>query len=231
MAAPASCLFFGSYETAKMVLNERFEGKSQMMINFVAGLIAECVSCILWLPIDVIKERLQVQSELKGYHYRNSLDAIKQIHRNEGFVALYRGYFATVLSYGTFVASNLAFYEKAKSTIQISKEYPFINNFMIAFCTGTVASLLTNPLDLAKVRMQVQRTQRMSQARNPDPDFKPRFNYRNVFEGMMTIVREESYRGLWRGCGARVIYMSSQAAVNLSLLDQLRTRIIRYSQR
>ena len=32
--------------------------------HFTSGLLAECVSCVLWVPIDVVKERLQVQANI-----------------------------------------------------------------------------------------------------------------------------------------------------------------------
>lgn len=35
-------------------------------------MMAETISCIFWLPIDVIKERLQVQSNLKAFNYTNT---------------------------------------------------------------------------------------------------------------------------------------------------------------
>jgi hypothetical protein len=52
--------------------------------------MAEMTSCAFWLPIDVIKERLQVQSELKIYTYAGPRDAAKKINRVEGVVGLYR---------------------------------------------------------------------------------------------------------------------------------------------
>jgi hypothetical protein len=36
-------------------------------------------SCAFWLPIDVIKERLQVQSELNIYKYLGPRDAANKI--------------------------------------------------------------------------------------------------------------------------------------------------------
>ena len=30
-------------------------------MHFMAGMVAEAFSCVLWVPIDVTKERLQVQ--------------------------------------------------------------------------------------------------------------------------------------------------------------------------
>jgi hypothetical protein len=49
---PAGCLFFTSYELAKQLLPNNAAG------ILAAGLCAEAASCVLWVPIDVIKERL-----------------------------------------------------------------------------------------------------------------------------------------------------------------------------
>ena len=57
---------------------------------FISGLMAETVSCLFWLPIDVVKERMQVQRELGLYHYKNGLDAVTTIIKTEGVVGLYR---------------------------------------------------------------------------------------------------------------------------------------------
>lgn len=57
---------------------------------FISGLMAETVSCLFWLPIDVVKERMQVQRELGLYRYKNGLDAVTTIIKTEGVVGLYR---------------------------------------------------------------------------------------------------------------------------------------------
>jgi hypothetical protein len=77
-------------------------------------MIAEVISCVLWVPIDILKERLQVQSELGTYKYKNTFDAIRQIHQKEGFFALYRAYGATVMAFGPYTGISLAFYDKFK---------------------------------------------------------------------------------------------------------------------
>ena len=55
-----------------------------------SGFIAEFASCSLWLPIDIIKERMQVQSELKLYKYDGAVDAVQKIRGTEGVIGLYR---------------------------------------------------------------------------------------------------------------------------------------------
>ena len=49
-------LYFSSYEYAK----QHLQIKSDAWRFFTAGMIAEAISCIFWLPQDIIKERLQV---------------------------------------------------------------------------------------------------------------------------------------------------------------------------
>lgn len=51
------------------------------MISFISGMMAETISCIFWLPIDVIKERLQVQSNLKAFNYTNTFVILLKSHK------------------------------------------------------------------------------------------------------------------------------------------------------
>lgn len=60
------------------------------MNHLISGFCAEALSCIVWLPIDIIKERLQVQSVVKLYSYRGPRDAMRKIHGTEGLIGLYR---------------------------------------------------------------------------------------------------------------------------------------------
>ena len=91
-------------------------GWKDSSINFfISAMIAECVSCVLWVPIDVVKERLQIQSVFKTYNYKNSVDAVSQIYKKEGLRNLYKAYGATVMSFGPFTGINLTLYDKFKS--------------------------------------------------------------------------------------------------------------------
>lgn len=43
----------------------------------MAGFMAEMIACLYFVPVDIIKERLMVQSDIKLYTYKNSYDAVK----------------------------------------------------------------------------------------------------------------------------------------------------------
>ncbi|GMF13779.1 unnamed protein product [Phytophthora lilii] len=126
---------------------------------------AEALSCVLWVPIDVIKERMQVQGQsstasgaARKIYYRNTLDAVQTIARTERLSGLYKGYVATLLSFGPFSALYFMFYEKAKAFTQKRlgvEELPAHYTLASAAVAGASASFLTNPLDLIKLRLQV----------------------------------------------------------------------------
>jgi hypothetical protein len=96
----------------------------------------------------------------------------------------------------------------------------FHHSFILAFTTSGIASVLTQPLDLAKVRMQVQRVE-LSGGDSSDLS-KGRFGYRNVFHGIGKIVAEEGFLALFRGMSARLIYLSLVAGFNISMIESFR---------
>lgn len=112
---PASALYFGSYEWFKMKAHQNGFLKSHPnLCHLAGGMFAETIACVLFVPIDVIKERRQVQSSLKTYAYKSDRDAIRQIAKTEGLRGMYRAYGATVFSFGPFSALYFMFYEKFK---------------------------------------------------------------------------------------------------------------------
>lgn len=91
------------------------------------------------------------------------------ILKTEGIRGLYRAYWATVASFGPFSALYFMFYETLKgffiandahSYLQRSqdegKKTKEVTGFQSMLCSmgaGSLASLVTNPLDMAKLRM------------------------------------------------------------------------------
>lgn len=80
-------------------------------------MFAEAVACSIFVPVDVVKERRQVQANLGTFKYKNDLDAIRQIIRTEGTRGIYRAYGATVMSFGPFSALYFLFYEMLKEQV------------------------------------------------------------------------------------------------------------------
>ena len=77
-------------------------------------------SCIVFVPVDVIKNLMQLQrrngTQTIAYpgreYYHSSSDALFKIIRSEGMYGLYKGYGATLLSFGPFSSIYFLLYEE-----------------------------------------------------------------------------------------------------------------------
>jgi hypothetical protein len=230
---PASVLYFGSYEWAKkkLLMFKNFS-QGEFLMYFLGGMFAETVSCLIYVPVDVIKERRQVQNNLKSYAYKSDLDALFTILKQEKLRGLYKAYGATVLSFGPMSAFYFMFYEyfkgffvrnDAKTYIQrVKKEemdklkemkldISFSQSLVCSALAGALASLITNPLDLVKLRMQVQRA---SESYRSDKAV-----YRNLTQGLVLIAQTEGLAGLYKGSIARALYHTPTTAISMSILE------------
>ncbi|KAG6580074.1 Mitochondrial Carrier (MC) Family [Phytophthora cinnamomi] len=223
-SAPATCLYLTSYEVSKDTLMgvEGFRA-SPSLLYLGAGMAAEALSCVLWVPIDVIKERMQVQVQssaasgaARKVYYHNTLDAVQTIARTERLGGLYKGYIATLLSFGPFSALYFMFYEKAKAFAQKRlevEELPAHYTLVSAAAAGATASFLTNPLDLIKLRLQVQR----AYATEGTPAA-----YRGIVDGLTQVIKTEGVLALYKGAGARVAFHAPSTAITMSLFESCR---------
>jgi hypothetical protein len=207
-SVPAGCLYFTSYEQARASLG------NDSLSHFAAGMFAETLSCLLWVPVDVIKERLQVQQHFKArtYSYSGGLDALKTILRDEGLHGLYRGYGATLASFGPFSAFYFVFYEHFKSNLsgRFDSRIQFAEFACSGALAGALAALITNPLDMAKLRLQIQRAK---------GDFGPYTSFPRSFE---TIVKVEGWSALWKGAGMRMAFHAPSTAISITLFEEMK---------
>ncbi|EJU01074.1 mitochondrial carrier [Dacryopinax primogenitus] len=78
----------------------------------VAGLWAGWTSCIIAMPVDTLKVKLQLQMtrDPKEWKYRGSIDCMRQIFVAQGPLGLYRG-FTSMLLFRSCFASMFTSYE------------------------------------------------------------------------------------------------------------------------
>ena len=106
------------YEKVKLYCSKFQFFKNYPAVNhLLSGFSAEFFSCLFWLPIDIIKERMQVQTVVKIYKYDGPRDAMKKIHNTEGLIGLYRAFGATLVFFGPWSAIFFASYEELKKLI------------------------------------------------------------------------------------------------------------------
>ena len=121
---PGVSLYLTAYEQFKVYFSQYNKNLPSFIVPLSAGMCAETLSCIVFVPVDVIKERLQVQSSSSSalqnnphMIYKNSFDALYKIAKYEGIGGVYKGYGATLLSYGPFSAVYFTLYELQKEAL------------------------------------------------------------------------------------------------------------------
>lgn len=201
---PGVAIYLTSYEMSKRKLSEISIFKSSpFLIYFTSGMIAEALCCLLFVPVDVVKERLQVQlltndktliNMNNNIMYNGSLDAFVKIMKYEGIQGIYKGYGATMLSYGPFSALYFLFYEEMKkycmNSNDMKKDITFLQSLICSAGAGALASHITNPLDLVKLRMQLERGTNSTE--------KNVYTGTSMFKTMKLIFKQEGMSGLYR---------------------------------
>lgn len=206
---PGVSMYFVSFEMSKSFMDGKFrEHTSQMrshLTNFACGFFAEAVSCVIWVPTDVIKERAQVLNKSNS-----NFGIMSEIIRKDGFKGLYRGYSATLASFGPFSALYFMFVEQLKSSSKLWLGTDHLNfPHLVAICalSGGSAAFLTAPLDLIKVRLQVANT-RVS-----------------VLSALRKVWVNDGLRGLFRGGSSRVWFAVPNTALTMAIMESIKTRL------
>jgi solute carrier family 25 protein 44 len=139
------------------------------------------------------------------------------IWRAEGVRGFYRGYLASVLTWCPFTSAYFATYEPVKElTVRaLGRREADIHFawFIIAGCAaGTVATVLTNPIDVVRTRLQVQGkgglvvTPELQQLGG---------QYTGVFDAFRKIHALEGLAGFAKGMGARMLWIMPWTATGI----------------
>lgn len=202
-SAPAAAAFFGTYDTAKRVLNERFNARGENeryapAFHMLAAALGDISSSTVRSPFEVVKQRMQ------SGMYTSATAATKMIFKKEGLGGFYTGYGSLVLRELPFDALQFPLYEWFKKEWAKSKGVPIheLQTWESCVCgsvAGGLSATVTTPLDVVKTRLMTQSIE------NP--------KYLGLVHGLKTIAKEEGPRVLMSGVVPRVLWISLGGAI------------------
>jgi hypothetical protein len=168
--------------------------------SVVAGALAGLLSDGVVHPIDTVRARLQVQAmHQTTTAYTSATQALRAIIRNEGFLALYKGFGA--VAFGTIPGHALYFagYEASKRALEPIKENTGkVGEISVHLSAGFIAdvfgSLAWTPMDVIKQRMQTQKLSGHA--------------YASSLHALRSVVEADGVRGLYRGFGVGLYVLS-----------------------
>lgn len=128
--------------------------------HFGLGAVAGGIGATLVYPIDLVKTRMQNQrsNKLVGeLLYRNSLDCAKKVLRNEGFLGFYSGLGPQLIGVAPEKAIKLTVNDlvRGKATDK-NGNIPVMWEIIAGGSAGGCQVIFTNPLEIVKIRLQVQ---------------------------------------------------------------------------
>ncbi|CAO3672716.1 unnamed protein product [Rhizopus stolonifer] len=139
--------------------------------SFTLGSIAGAIGATAVYPIDLVKTRMQNQrSKVVGQLlYKNSLDCFKKVLRNEGFTGLYRGLGPQLIGVAPEKAIKLTVNDFVRShfTNKQNGKIEFWQEMIGGGAAGASQVVFTNPLEIVKIRLQIQGEQAKQMADAP----------------------------------------------------------------
>jgi solute carrier family 25 (mitochondrial oxoglutarate transporter), member 11 len=157
--------------------------------NFIKGGIAGCIATSCVIPTDVLKTWVQLQSEA-GFKNIKFKDGISSIFKQRGFKGFYTGLDAALVRQFTFAAFRIGIFLGVVDFIQAKKHrtLTIVEKSCAAMTMGAIGALAINPFDTVLVRM-------WSDLKLPPEQQR---HYKNIFNGLYRIVKEEGVTTLWR---------------------------------
>ncbi|KAF9320300.1 hypothetical protein BGZ89_000786 [Linnemannia elongata] len=223
---PSQFVYLGVYEHATSVIEHNFPDRHntnsamrEVAVAGTAGFLAEAFSAILYVPTDIISQRLRIQSESKGGPHMTSLDIFKSIYRTDGIRGYYQGFMATLLAFTPSSVTHWAGYEATKKVLFnhfSAKEQHHLrqgktdsfythyrlsqNNYFIVGLSALNASVLSlvvsSPFDMVRVRLQLLDSVHQEQAEQLKKGW---------WAMAKLIAKQEGVRGFFKGMAPKVM--------------------------
>lgn len=146
--ALVNAIVFGVYGN----IQRRSSQPDSIKSHFIAGSVAGLAQSVVCSPMELIKTRLQLQSQnTKNKQFSGALHCLRHIFKTEGFRGVYRGMGITAARDLPGFSSYFVSYEML---IRASPNPGNFYLFMAGGMAGVISWVLTVPIDVIKSRLQ-----------------------------------------------------------------------------
>lgn len=220
MSVPSTMIYFTCYDVLKNALTSDQQNSS---MNFwapaIAGSIARSAAAAATSPLEYMKTYIQVNSKVEFSQLFASLLGIKQQQQTtsrswfetiQAIRRLYTGLGITLLRDAPYAALYWVGYETLKQQaaalvpeVQNNASSMFVVDLGCGFVSGSLASALTNPIDVVKTSIQTKGPNKAQ----------------TITRAVQEIYAVEGWRGFVRGMVPRVIRVGPNTAVTVSFFE------------
>ncbi|KAL5793045.1 hypothetical protein ACOSP7_001639 [Xanthoceras sorbifolium] len=201
-------LRLGLYEPSKYACDWAF-GSTNILLKIASGAFAGATATALTNPTEVLKVRLQMNSNLRR---GGPIAEMRRLISEEGIKALWKGVGPAMARAAALTASQLATYDESKRILIMWT--PLEEGFQLHLISSTVAGIvstcITAPVDMVKTRLMLQRESRKVGS------------YKNGFHCAYQVALTEGPRALYKGGFAVFARLGPQSTITFILCEKLR---------
>eukprot|EP00891_Asterochloris_glomerata_P009607 jgi/Astpho2/9607/Aster-03879 len=224
---PNSAVKFMTYEQLSRRISHTLQergGDGQMtpLLRLMAGAGAGIIGMSATYPLDMVRGRLTVQ---EGKQYRGILHATRLIIKEEGLIALWRGWLPSVIGVIPYVGLNFAVYETLKDLVlkhyelQDERELSVITRLGCGAVAGTTGQTVAYPLDVVRRRLQMSG---WSGASSLHAEAGQAVRYRGMTDCFVRTVKEEGMKALFKGLWPNYIKVVPSIAIAFVSYEQVK---------
>ncbi|XP_055340144.1 solute carrier family 25 member 36-A-like isoform X2 [Paramacrobiotus metropolitanus] len=205
--APSRAIYFSAYSASKSFYNDYLPPNSPLVHICSAG-SAGIAACTVTNPVWFVKTRLQLDQRKDGG--LTALRCVKQIYSQTGILGFYKGISASYVGVSETII-HFVIYESIKERIlarnlRVAYQERTTDDFLrfmgAAATSKTIATTLAYPHEVARTRLRQEGTK-----------------YRKFWQTLSTVVKEEGYRGLYRGLTTHLIRQIPNTAVTMVVYE------------
>lgn len=142
--------------------------------------------------------------------YKGIFSCARTIYRKEGIKAFYRSYTTQLSMNIPFQVTHFISYEFLQDHFNYDRNYNPVSHMVSGAGAGAFASVITNPLDVAKTLLNThsQHKQLASEQR-----------IAGMVNAMVTIYKTNGVSGYYKGVTARILYQMPSTAICWSVYE------------
>lgn len=224
-----SAVQFTTYRSATQLLR-RLAGPEHPLPgaaeSFLAGASAGALATAATYPLDLLRTRFAAQGSGDDRVYTSLRRAVATIARDEGPRGFFRGLVPTLGQIVPFMGAFFAVYEGLRPPLA-ALDLPLGGGEALA---GTLASVVAKtgvfPLDTVRKRIQVQGPTRSRYVHKNIPDY----GRLGTIGTLLTILRREGARGLYRGLTVSLFKAAPASAVTIWTYERVLKTLISLSK-
>ncbi|XP_043252065.1 mitochondrial 2-oxodicarboxylate carrier isoform X2 [Colletes gigas] len=184
--------------------------KRAVKTYYYAGFLTGVTEAILVNPFEVVK--VQMQSNRKHISHSPSTFAVtRRILTEHGFglKGLNKGLSATIMRNGIFNTFYLGIYNSVVPHLLKQKDHfpELFLKFVVGFLSGTVASCMNIPFDVAKSRIQ-----------GPQGEIL----YKDTLQTIYLVYHREGFKALYKGLVPKILRLGPGGAIMLIVYEHMK---------